>query len=236
MFTPRWLFLNRRRLMPLAAAAGVILLLVVIGKTLLFTTNSIDEAKTLETAIDNTFASKSFRFMVESKLLGENEFYSKVEGERVLPDKVHIKGTVLKTPVEFTQVENNTYMKDPFSGKWITLKDMKMSQTELFVSELNPLANFNFKDIPEQALVGEERVDGDNCLVYELKPNVENVFLEEQFDDFYYKVWVDKNDLTIRQAIIRANKADSTPGGLEILIKLWDYNRELKIDVPVTTK
>ena len=233
MLTTRWIFLNRRRLGPIAVVAGLILLIIVIGKFWFSGTTSVDEVKTLEKALDKTFASQSFRFVVESKLVGENEFYSKVEGERVLPDKVHIKGTVLKTPVEFTQVDNDTYMKDPFSGKWLTLKDMKMSQTELFVSELNPLANFNFKDIPEQALVGEERVDGNKCLVYELKPNVENVFLEDQFDDFYYKVWVDKNELTIRQATIRANKVGSNPGGLEILIKLWDYNRDLKIDVPV---
>ncbi|SHK29628.1 hypothetical protein [Desulforamulus aeronauticus] len=233
MLTPRWIFLNRRRLGPIAAVAGLILLMIVISKFWFFGTTRVDEAKTLEEALDKTFASQSFRFVVESKLVGENEFYSKVEGERVLPDKVHIKGTVLKTPVEFTQIDNNTYMKDPFSGKWLTLKDMKMSQTELFVSELNPLANFNFKDIPEQSLVGEERLDGTKCLVYELKPNVENVFLEDQFDDFYYKVWVDKNELTIRQATIRANKVGSDPGGLEILIKLWDYNGVLKIDVPV---
>ncbi|MEW6065672.1 MAG: hypothetical protein ACOY3U_01055 [Bacillota bacterium] len=232
MLTPRWIFLNRRRLGPMAAVAGIIIGIVFLSSWLFSGTGQVDEEKTFETALDNTFASRSFRFVVESKLLGENEFYSKVEGERVMPDKVHIKGTVLKTPVEFTQVEDNTYMKDPFSGKWLTLKDLKLSQTELFISELNPLANFNFKDIPELALVGEERLDGEKCLVYELKPNVENVFLEDQFDDFYYKVWVDKKDTNIRQAMIRANKMDTNTGGLEMLIKIWDYDRDLKIEVP----
>ena len=236
MLTPRWIFLNRRRLGPIAAAAGVLLLVILLSKSLFSGTSEVDNKKAFETALDNTFASGSFRFIVESKLVGENEFYSKVEGERVMPDKVHIKGTVLKTPVEFTQVNDSTYMKDPFSGKWLTLNNLKLEQSELFVTELNPLSNFNFKDIPELAMVGEERVEGDSCLVYELKPNVENIFLEEQFDDFYYKVWVDKSDLIIRQASIQATKADSTPpGGLEILIKIWDYDRTLTIDTPVNT-
>jgi len=236
VLTPRWIFFNRRRLGPMAAVAGIIIALVFLSSRLFSGTGRVDQEKIFTTALDNTFASRSFRFVVESKLLGEHEFYSKVEGERVMPDKVHIKGTVLKTPVEFTQVQDNTYMKDPFSGKWLTLKDLKLSQTELFFSELNPLANFNFKDIPELALVGEEKLDGDKCLVFELTPNVENVFLEDQFDGFYYKVWVDKKEMNIRQAMIRANKADTGTGGLEILIKIWDYDRNLKIEVPVETK
>ncbi|RYD03113.1 hypothetical protein N752_22130 [Desulforamulus aquiferis] len=169
---------------------------------------------------------------MESKLLGENEFYSKVEGERVMPDKVHIKGTILKTPVEFTQIQNNTYMRDPFSGKWITLNDVRMSQAELFVTELNPLSNFNFKDIPELSYRGEEQINGETLLAYELRPNVENIFLEEQFNDFFYKVWVDPKGKTIRQATIRANKTLGDVNGLEIFIKMWDYNRNLKIDIP----
>lgn len=235
MLTPRWIFLNRRRLGPIAAAAGVLLLVILLGKSFFGGTSEVDQKQTLETALDNTFASNSFRFVVESKLMGENEFYSKVEGERVMPDKVHIKGTVLKTPVEFTQVNDNTYMKDPFSGKWLTLQDLKLEQSELFVTELNPLANFNFKDIPEINLVGEERLDGAKCLVYELKPNVENVFLEDQFDDFFYRIWVDKKDLTIRQASIQANQAGGGTGGLDILIKFWDYDKDLQIDAPVKT-
>lgn len=236
MLTPRWIFLNRRRLGPIAAVAGVILVIILVGSWLFSGGSQLDTQKTFEKALDNTFASRSFRFVVESKLLGENEYYSKVEGERVMPDKIHIKGTVLKTPVEFTQIENNTYMKDPFSGTWLTLNDLKLSQTELFISELNPLANFNFKDIPVIELVGEERLDGEKCLVYELRPNVENVFLQDQFDDFHYKVWVDQNDLSIRQAMIRANKIDTGTGGLEILVKIWDYDRDLKIEAPPMTR
>lgn len=236
MLTPRWIFVNRRKMGPIAAVAGILILIIIYSQTFFTGTSEVDDKKTFDTAMDNTFASRSFRFIVESKLVGENEFYSKVEGERVMPDKVHIKGTVLKTPVEFTQVNDSTYMKDPFSGKWLTLNDLKLDQSELFVTELNPLTNFNFKDITELTLVGEERLDSDKCLVYELKPNVENVFLEEQFNDFSYKVWIDKQDLTIRQATIQATKTDSTPpGGLEILIKIWDYDRDLQIDNPVKT-
>ncbi|GAB6180218.1 hypothetical protein JCM14036_15370 [Desulfotomaculum defluvii] len=234
MLTPRWILLNKRKLGPIIAVAIVIVLGGILLQTLFSGPSQLDNQKTFETALQNTFVSKSFRFDVESKLLGENGFYSKVEGERVMPDKVHIKGTVLKTPVEFTQVSDNTYMKDPFSGKWLTLKDIKLSQSELFITELNPLANFNFKDIPEIEMIGEESLDGDDCFVYELKPNIENVFLEEQFTDFHYKVWVDKNDVNIRQAIIKANQPENDNNGLDIKIRFWDYDRELQIDTPVS--
>ncbi|MEG6520936.1 hypothetical protein [Desulfotomaculum sp. 1211_IL3151] len=232
MLTPRWILLNRRKLVPIAAVAVVIVLGVFLIGTIFSGPSQLDNKKTFETALYNTFASKSFRFDVESKLLGDNGFYSKVEGERVMPDKVHIKGTVLKTPVEFTQVSDNTYMKDPFSGKWLTLKDIKLSQSELFITELNPLANFNFKDIPEIKLLGEEDLNGEACYVYELKPNVENVYLEEQFSDFYYKVWVDKKNVNIRQAFINANRPENDGNGLDIKIKIWDYNRDLQIAAP----
>lgn len=232
MQTPRWLMLNRRRLGPIALVIGIVVFVLVLGSMLFSSRSHVDARKTFDTALYNTFASKSFRFVVESKLLGENEFYSKVEGERIMPDKVHIKGTILKTPVEFTQVKNNIYMKDPFTGKWITLTDLKMSQAELFVTELNPLANLNFKDIPELTYKGEEKVNGETLLAYELRPNVENIFLEEKFNDFFYRVWLDPKDNTVRQAQIRANKAVGDVAGLEIFIKLWDYNRNLRIDVP----
>ncbi|ABO50887.1 hypothetical protein Dred_2377 [Desulforamulus reducens MI-1] len=235
MLTPRWILLNRRKLGPITAVAGIVVLVIFLGSAFFSgpSQSQLDKQKSFTTALDNTFASRSFRFEVESKLLGENGFYSKVEGERVMPDKVHIKGTVLKTPVEFTQVNENTYMKDPFSGKWLTLKDIKLSQSELFITELNPLANFNFKDIPEIEMVGEEDLDEDKCYVYELKPNVVNAFLEEQFSDFYYKVWVDQKDVNIRQAIIKANRPESGNSGLDMKIRIWDYDRDLQIDAPV---
>lgn len=232
MLTPRWILLNRRKLVPIAAVAVVIVLGGLLIGTIFSGPSQLDNQKTFETALYNTFASKSFRFDVESKLLGDNGFYSKVEGERVMPDKVHIKGTVLKTPVEFTQVSDNTYMKDPFSGKWLTLKDIKLAQSELFITELNPLANFNFKDIPEIKMLAEEDLNGEACYVFELKPNIENFYLEEQFSDFYYKVWVEKKNVNIRQAIIKANRPESTGNGLDIKIKIWDYNRDLQIAAP----
>lgn len=235
MLTPRWILLNKRRLGPVMLIAGLAVIVIVL--VILFSGRSqVDAKKTFEKAMTNTFNSKSFRFMVESKLLGENEFYSKVEGERVMPDKVHIKGTILKTPVEFTQIQDNTFMKDPFTNKWIALRDLKLSQAELFITELNPLANFIFKDIPELNYKGEERINGKNLLVYELRPNVENVFLEGQFNDFFYKIWVDPGDNTIRQAKITAGKTTGDTAGLEIFIRLWDYNRNLKIDVPQDLK
>lgn len=232
MHTPRWILLNRNRLGPIIGIAVALIALLFIVSIFISGKSQVNTQKNLETALDNTFASRSFRFKVESKLVGENEFYSKVEGERVMPDKVHIKGTVLKTPVEFTQIHDNTYMKDPFSGRWMSLKGNQLSKSELFITELNPLANFNFKDIPEIKLVGEERVDGYKCLVYELSPNLENIFLEDQFDRFSYTIWVDKRGPLIRQARIKASKVDGNTSGLEIFIKLWDFNRNLNITIP----
>lgn len=230
--TPRWIFLNRRKLVPVVVVAVVIVLGLFLTITIFSGPDQSDNQKTFETALYNTFASNSFRFEVESKLAGDSGFYSKVEGERVMPDKVHIKGTVLKTPVEFTQVSDNTYMKDPFSGKWLTLKDIKLSQSELFITELNPLAIFNFKGIPEIEMLAKEDLDGEECLVYELKPLVENMYLEEQFSDFYYKVWVDQKNVNISQAIIKANRPENEGNALDIKIRIWDYNQDLQIVAP----
>lgn len=232
---PRWLVLNKKIFLAGGGGVLVVMLLLFIWQEmgqLKVSPNQVDAAQVINNAINHTMTAKSYRFSSESKLITDKDYYSKVTGERIVPDKVHIKGNILKTPVEFIQIKDQTYFKDQFSNKWLTLSGNQMAQAELFFTEFNPLAHFNFKDIPEVKYSGTEKVKGKNLQIFELRPNVENFLLESQFNDFKYKVWVDPQEHLIRQAVIQAQKIGNNKNGLQVTINLWDYNQEFSINPP----
>jgi len=235
---PRWLVLNKK------GAKTVLLILVVAallvwgaGRLISHGTAKMPPREMLKTGLEKTLASSSFRYRAEARLTSEekeqSEFYSKVEGEKVVPGRVHIKGVMMNTPVEFIQVEDKAYLKDQSTGSWITLPGNKLADSELFYSELNPLAFFNFKDVPELKYAGEVKVGGEKLLLLEMRPNLMNPFLELRLKDYHYKVWLSPEDYRLRQAVIRAGDKHNPGSGIEISLQIWDYNENIVIDPPV---
>lgn len=230
MLWPRWYVLNRRRIFPSAVAAAVLLIVLWWGSSLL--SNFTGSEKDLfNKALDNTLACSSYRYSVEVKQGGKDTIIL-VEGERVEPDRVHIKGAMQKSQMEFIQIEDTTYMKDPWSDRWFTLKGNSLAQSELFITEFNPLGLFKFKDIPVIKKLGSEKVDGEKTVVLELKPNVVNPFLENKYSEFKYRVWIDPGKKLIRKASMQAY----IPGGSEGLaveMRFRDFNEKIKINPPL---
>lgn len=229
MYWPHWYVLSRRRIFPVLLLA-VVLLAVLWGAASLFGGLSYSEKDLFDKALSNTLACSSYRYSVEVKQGGKDTI-TLVEGERVEPNMVHIRGAMQKSQMEFVQIEDTTYMKDPWSDRWFTLKGNSLAQSELFITEFNPLGLLRFKDIPVIKKVGSERTDGVKTDVLELRPNVANPFLELKYTDFKFRVWVDTGEKLIRKASMQAYM----PGGGEGLVvdmKFWDFNEKIKITPP----
>lgn len=238
MQRPRWLVLNRRAVIPLLALALVLFLAVWgAGQLIARGTSKVPPQEMLKTGLEKTRSSTSFRYQAETRLTSEGnnsmEFFSKVEGAMVAPGNIHMKGTMMNTPIEFIQVGDSSYFKDQFSGKWVSLSGNKLADSELFYAELNPLAYFNFKDVPELKYSGTEKVNGETLILLEMRPNLMDPFLELRLTDYYYKVWLSSEDYRLRQALLQAKDKEVPNGGIEISLRFWDYDRVPPINPPV---
>ena len=239
MLRPRWVVLNKRTAM-FALALVFLLILVFWGGGHLLSRGAgklVPPQQMLKTGLEKTMASGSFRYQAETRLTTEGkanvDFFSKVEGERVTPDKVRMKGVMMNTPIEFIQVGDSSYFKDQPTSRWIALPGNKMADSELFYAELNPLAYFNFKDVPELKYKGEEKVNGEKLLLLEMRPNLMDPFLELRLTDYAYKVWLSPEDYRLRQATLLAKDKHSPKSGIEINLRFWDYDKNITINPPV---
>lgn len=190
----------------------------------------------LQKGLEQTLSSGSFRYQAETRLTAAGkanvDFFSKVEGERVAPDQVRMIGTIMNTPVEYIQVGNCSYFKDQPSGRWITLSGNELSDSEIFYAELNPLAYFNFKDVPELKYKGIEKVNGEKLLYMELRPNLMDPLLELRLTDFFFKVWLSPEDYRLRRAMLQAKDKHNPQSGVEINLSFWDYDQSITIKPP----
>ena len=181
----------------------------------------------LTVALDKTINSSSFRFRMAVKI--GDDTISKVEGERVAPDRVHIKGTMQDLPVEFIHVGDKTYIKGYWSDKWTYLEGNKMAESDLFITEFNPLGNLNFKDIPAVKEIKDKKT---KLKVLEFNPIVQNSLMELNYDNYFYRVWVDPKQQVITKALIQAQGKIRDTSKLEINLEFWDYNKQIKITQP----
>ena len=131
------------------------------------------------------------------------------------------------------QVGASAYVKDQQTGQWLSLPGNKLSDSELFYAELNPLAYFNFKDIPNLKYIGLEKVNGEKLILLEMRPNLMDPFLELRLSDYFFKVWLSPEDYRLRQATLQARDKQNPAGGIEITLRFWDYDKNITIDPPI---
>lgn len=232
----RWVVMSRGRFLLIL----ILLAVLVLGYWMLrgWTQGAgVDKETLLTRALENTRASASYRYRIDSRLETKGEtvtYYSRIEGSAVPPDRVYIKGTLINSPIEMIQIEDTTYMKDQITGQWLILKGNRLAQSELFITELNPLGVLNFKDVPEIIYEGREGGLGREE-VLALKPMVVNPFLEMQFTDFDYRLCIDAKEQRINKAHISARSKSAADQQLLIDIEFWDYNQDIAIEAPDTT-
>ncbi len=233
-----WLVMNKKTVL-IALSLLLLLLIIAQGAGRLMSRGigkMMPPQQMLQTGLEKTRASSSFRYQAETKLITEGkvstDFLSKVEGERAAPDLVRMKGVMMNTPIEFIQVSSGAYFKDQPSGKWIALPGNRLTDSELFYAELNPLAYFNFKDVPDLKYKGLDKVNGEKLILLEMRPNLMDPFLELRLTDYYFKVWLSPEDYRLRQAFLQARDKYNAKGGIEINLRFWDYDKNINISPP----
>ena len=65
---------------------------------------------------------------------------------------------MVKTPVDIYYIDQTTYNWDASTKKWLVISDINTKTSNILISELDPLSNFNFKSISQVNKVGFEKV------------------------------------------------------------------------------
>ncbi|RJQ28228.1 MAG: hypothetical protein C4589_06785 [Peptococcaceae bacterium] len=232
-----WLFVNKRKFLLLCLAGLTLFVFWGSGYFESRSAGSVSPQEILQTGIQKTLASRSYRFQTEAKMVTEGKarvnFTGKVAGEWAAPDRIRIRGSIMNTPVDFIRIGDTAYLKDHSSGRWLTIPSGQMAGAELFYAELSPAAYFKFKDISNLKYKGRHKVDGERLLLFELSPAVQNPFLELPLTDVYYKVWLSPKDYRLRRAELRARVKDVEESSVEIKLFFQDYDKSIAIEAPV---
>jgi len=188
----------------------------------------------LNEGLARTAASKSFRYRAEARLLvdGREQYVSDVNGEWVAPDRAHIRGTVVNTPVEYIQVRDTVYMRDQFSGRWLILPGSSLPQSELFATELNPLAVLRLKEIREVQARGRERINGARAVVLGVRGTPDHPFMESHFTDFDYTLWLEPGSARLRQVRLHAASRTGPNAGVELVLRFRDFDHNITVNAP----
>ncbi|MGE5405939.1 MAG: hypothetical protein ACM3PP_13510 [Candidatus Saccharibacteria bacterium] len=222
----KWLVVG---LIILAAAAGIVWWMIPV-----YQEGRIDGRELLVSALKNTASAQSFRYELESYLTveGRKEVISKVEGEKSSEGNIHIKGEMVKTPVDIYHFKQSIFNWDSFSKRWLVINDAQSNSTKVLISELDPLSNFNFKNIGEVKKEGFETIDGSKCMIICCRPSVENELMEILWQDFTYKIWIDINERVIKKTALSAVSKNNSNTFLSLKVSFKNYNSNIKINKP----
>lgn len=189
----------------------------------------------LEKAISKTIDARNFRYKVETKtnINGKKNTFSHVAGDKFRPDNLHIKGEVMKSKIEIYQINEKIYAKDNFGGKWVTVDINEINQDGNFMNELNPLENFSFKELGEVNYQGLVKSDQGKLWSYEVRPTIDNPYMEALWTDFTYNIQVRPGDGKIGKAEIRAKGKENENDEIVVTIEFFDYNKVKPVNPPV---
>lgn len=189
----------------------------------------------LAQALTNTLEAKSYRYQTKSTFVlnGEEKIFSDLVGEKSDETAFHVKGTMLKTPIDLYQIKDTTYRLDSLTNKWIIMENNSLLKESLLMTELNPLSNFYFKDIISASYLGKEKINRRNTYKLECIPVIENRWLDSYFKDLKYTLWVDKKDKLLKKAMVTANSKENKSGTITIEVELYDYHETIEIKPPI---
>lgn len=217
--------------------AGLIILLVAGAGYWLYLAkqqSDVEPQALLEEALQNMAAAKSFRYKLESTLTVDDrrEVVSRIEGEKDDSGSTHIKGEMVKTPINIYHIKDTSYNWDAFSKKWLVIKDLDTPTRDVLIAEMDPLSNFNFKSVSETEKLGFEKIGSNKCLVISCKPCLENELMEVALKDFRYKLWVDFRQRFIRKATLSAVSKNNPNARLAVTVEFFDFNENIRIEKP----
>lgn len=194
----------------------------------------IEPEMLFQEAVQRTLAADSYRYHVQVTLLGTetgDNLLSNLDGEKQ-GENFHIKGELAKEQVEVFQVGSTTYSRRAEDSVWMKTPGNNPFEQTLFMAEINPISSFDFSSYTTLEYLGKEKVDGSKMYVLKYKPLLKEQLLTLYFEDFDYKIWVDRRSKVIKQAMISGKSRVTPEGSLEMQLKLWDYDKPLEIEAP----
>ncbi|MGI6649131.1 MAG: hypothetical protein ACOX5W_08750 [Bacillota bacterium] len=185
-------------------------------------------------ALDQAYEASSYRYTMVSQFIteGQPQIWSDVTGEKANHHDLHLSGTMLNTPIEMYQVGDTSYNRDPFTNRWYAVQGYDLTRQELLMTEVNPLANFNFKEIFEARYNGQEEVRHWDCWVVECTADLENQLLEVLWQDFQFKFWIDQRGHFLARGQLTAHSKSNPESILTITAEFYDYNQPIQLAVP----
>lgn len=214
---------------------SAVIILGLIGAGVLFyrSLTGVEPQETLNKALKKTAEANSFRYSITQKLIvdGSDKLWTQVKGEKSGAN-AHIQGIMYGSEVEVYQVGNNLYQKDQFSKKWMVVKGGPPAAQEVFMTELNPLSSFNFKELGEVKNLGKEKVDGQKTYVFQFNPIIQNQLMETLWTDFSYKLYVSTGNNYIVKGVLQAKSKVKPESILTMTVDLKDFGQGIQIKAP----
>ncbi|MGO0122060.1 hypothetical protein [Desulfothermobacter acidiphilus] len=187
----------------------------------------------LQQALQQTRATSAYTYRLRVRLVTPQGVrnLSELEGWRVLPDRVHVKGKLFNTPTEIIRIGDTAYLKDPFSPKWLSFPAERLGETRVFSTELDPLALLDLESLPgvKQVRPGEEEKGLWVLECAQVSPR--HPELATQFTDFRYRIGIDPASGYVARVWVEA-RGVKAPTQLQLELRLSDYGRAKSIDPP----
>ncbi|MEW6623697.1 MAG: hypothetical protein AB1420_11340 [Bacillota bacterium] len=186
----------------------------------------------LPEAINKTINVDSYRYQVALKLNvnGQERLLSHVKGERS-KGRFHIQGEVAAQEVDVYYVNNKVFMKDSVSGRWMINHGGEIFERDLFMIEVNPKESLGYLQLDNIVYLGIEKGHR-SAYVMEYNPVVTNKMLTTYWEDFKYKVWIDKKSKRIIKLEINAHHKDNPENTFYMLLGMYDFGKRIKIEEP----
>jgi len=179
----------------------------------------------------------SFRYksMAVRILDGQETVMSEVSGEKNLKG-VHLQGSlpIIKAEVEIYHMGDVLYRRDSLTDGWVIVPEQGRPAVEQLIAEINPLGAFHFseQDNIEVKYLGKEKVNRQTCRLYEVMGRGVNEYMALYWQDFKYRIWVNKKDGVIQKAEIMAEHRDNSQHLLQITVELSSFNDTIEINPP----
>lgn len=217
-----------------AVACGLLICLVLLGYYFVPGTPDTPPQNVIGQALLKTQQTESYEYTIRKYTLinGKQQLDSEVYGRKQSDNHIHIKGEVFGSELDFYQIGDTSYTKDQLTGEWIKITDRQLNQQEIFMGELNPLANFAYKELDEAKFEGVQKLEAEKYLVYTARPIINNPYMEILWKGFGYKFWLDRRSLRIYRAEVTALSKNNPSDKLNLVIEFSNYNGNIKISPP----
>ncbi|MDX9872276.1 MAG: hypothetical protein RBT41_07645 [Clostridia bacterium] len=186
-----------------------------------------------------TINTPSYRYhaVAVRNLDGQETLISEVSGEKNLQG-VHLKGNlpIIQAEVEVYHLGDTLFRRDSLTDGWVVVPEQGRPAVEQLIAEINPLGAFHFTEQDNIVVkrVGKESIRGKSCRIYEVMGRGVNEYMALYWQDFNYRLWIDKKDGVIRRAEVLAEHRDNSLHHLKITVEMMDFNETIEIQPPQT--